>query len=71
MAYDGNRLSSVTDSGSEEAGTHSYSYDASGNLTRDGRKRLEFSHNVLNLPMSVRERDASGQYMTGDVTTLY
>ena len=62
------RLSSVTDSGSEEAGTHSYSYDASGNLTRDGRKRLEFTHNVLNLPMSVRERDASGQHMTGDIT---
>ena len=47
------------------------SYDASGNLTRDGRKRLEFTHNVLNLPMSVRERDASGQHMTGDITYTY
>ena len=71
MTYDGNRLSSVTDSGSEESGTHTYAYDASGNLTRDGRKRLEFTHNVLNLPMSVRERDASGQHMTGDITYTY
>ena len=32
---------------------------------------LEFTHNVLNLPMSVRERDASGQHMTGDITYTY
>ena len=34
-------------------GSFSYSYDAMGNQTSDGRKGLQISYNILNLPCGV------------------
>lgn len=47
MSYAGNRLVSVSNFGSEQPGTFSYEYESYGNMTKDSRKSLEFSHNVL------------------------
>ena len=48
----GNRMTGLSDAGSP-GGTFTFSYDALGNLTNDGRKGLVFSYNVLNLPGGV------------------
>ena len=45
-------MTSISDAGSP-GGTFSFTYDALGNLTNDGRKGLVISYNVLNLPRSV------------------
>ena len=49
MSYTGggNRLASVTNTGTEDKGTFSYSYDSSGNLTTDGRNRLQIQTKAL------------------------
>lgn len=38
---------SMTNGGSEQRGTFSYEYDSNGNMTKDSRKALEFSHITL------------------------
>lgn len=44
-SYEGNRLSSVNSA--------TYSYDANGNITSDGRRGLTIEYNLLNLPAEV------------------
>ncbi|MBQ0126762.1 MAG: hypothetical protein KBS80_02080, partial [Bacteroidales bacterium] len=55
MSYDGNRLVEVGNRGTQQPGMFFYDYDESGNMTIDSRKRLQISHNVLNLPMIARD----------------
>jgi hypothetical protein len=45
----GNRMTGISDAGTP-GGSFTYSYDAMGNQTSDGRKGLQISYNVLNLP---------------------
>ena len=45
----GNRMTGLSDAGTP-GGSFTYSYDAMGNQTSDGRKGLLFSYNILNLP---------------------
>ena len=66
MAYSGNRLASVTNSGAEQPGSFSYEYDSNGNMTKDSRKSLEFTHNVLNLPMTASS--LAGSTVTNTMT---
>ena len=47
MSYSGNRLASVTNTGTEDTGTFTYAYDSSGNLTSDGRNRLQIQNKAL------------------------
>ena len=70
MSYAGNRLQGVTNTGTEDTGTFSYSYDSSGNLTTDGRNRLEIQNNVLNLPMRVEQNGTMGGTNTMTYTYL-
>ena len=70
----GNRLASVTNTGTEDTGTFTYAYDSSGNLTSDGRNRLQIQNNVLNLPMRVEQSSTSGTdsgTMCGTMTYTY
>ena len=60
----GNRLASVTNTGTEDTGTFTYAYDSSGNLTSDTRNSLEIQNNVLNLPMRVNQSGTMGGTMT-------
>ena len=48
----GNRMTGLSDAGTP-GGSFTYSYDAMGNLTTDGRKGLQISYNILNLPCGV------------------
>ena len=48
----GNRMTGLSDAGTP-GGSFSYSYDAMGNQTSDGRKGLQISYNILNLPCGV------------------
>ena len=49
-SYNGNSLASIT--GSISA---AYSHDQNGNMTFDGRKNLQMSYNLLNLPQTVNQ----------------
>ena len=48
----GNRMTGLSDAGTP-SGSFTYSYDAMGNQTSDGRQGLLFSYNNLNLPCGV------------------
>ncbi|MCQ2162635.1 MAG: hypothetical protein MJY86_05095 [Bacteroidales bacterium] len=48
FAYSGNRMSSITNSGTLGGGG-SYSHDANGNVTHDGLAGLDLQYNLLNL----------------------
>ncbi|MBQ6302262.1 MAG: hypothetical protein IJK75_07740 [Bacteroidales bacterium] len=48
----GNRMTGLSDAGTP-GGSFTYSYDAMGNMTSDGRQGLLFSYNILNLPCGV------------------
>ena len=48
----GNRMTGLYDGGTN-TGNFAYSYDAMGNMTSDGRKGLQISYNILNLPCGV------------------
>ena len=48
----GNRMTGLYDGGTN-TGTFSYAYDVMGNMTSDGRKGLQISYNILNLPCGV------------------
>ena len=54
--YTGNRLTALTGSSQGAELNASYSYDAGGNMLYDGRRGLEISYNILNLPAKVVER---------------
>ena len=57
--YTGNLLTSL--SGSTNA---SYTYDANGNMTADGRKNLQITYNLLNLPQVIsRGNVAQARYI--------
>ena len=51
FAHTGNRMTALADAQAtgSAAGTKTFSYDANGNLTHDGRKDLDLSWNLLNL----------------------
>lgn len=58
-SYSGNQLVGLSDSGTE----YSYSYDANGNMIKDGRKALNFQYNYLNLIESISDgADAVASY---------
>ena len=52
FTHTGNRMTGLSDAGTP-GGSFSYSYDAMGNQTSDGRKGLQISYNILNLPCGV------------------
>ncbi|CAG5067311.1 hypothetical protein DYBT9623_00031 [Dyadobacter sp. CECT 9623] len=82
--YSGNRLTSVTDNSASntgiKAGLSSYAYDASGNMTTDGRRNAVITYNQLDLAKTVKigaktfsyDYDASGRKLqyTADTITL-
>lgn len=51
FTYTGGRLISITDA--VDSQTYTYSYDANGDMTSDGKKGIQISYNVLNLPDKV------------------
>ena len=55
-SYEGNRLAAIsgTDNNAALAGVV-YTYDANGNMVRDGLKNLELSYNLLNLSDAVTQ----------------
>ena len=55
-SYEGNALASIsgTDNNASISGVQ-YSYDANGNMVRDGLKNLDLSYNLLNLPSVVNQ----------------
>ena len=51
FTHTGNRMTTLSDAPASgtEAGTKSFTYDANGNMTSDGRKGLELRWNMFNL----------------------
>ncbi|MBP5721644.1 MAG: RHS repeat protein, partial [Bacteroidales bacterium] len=64
FTHDGNRMTSLSDAHATgtEAGDKSFTYDANGNLTYDGRKDLDLSWNLLNLVDSAAMHGSSLKY---------
>ena len=62
--HDGNRMTALSDANAmgTDAGTKSFTYDANGNMTSDGRKGLELTWNVLNLVDSAAMHGSSLKY---------
>jgi RHS repeat-associated protein len=54
----GNRMTGLSDAGTP-GGSFTYAYDAMGNQTSDGRKGLQISYNILNLPCGVTSAASS------------
>ena len=61
---DGNRMTVLSDASATgtEAGTKSFTYDANGNMTSDGRKGLDLRWNLLNLVDSAGMHGSSLKY---------
>ena len=55
-SYSGNRLTGLVGSSAGAVLNSSYSYDAGGNMTYDGRRGIGISYNILNLPARVSEK---------------
>lgn len=77
MAYDGNRLKSVSDAAEEPTyagamdfrdgadGAEEYTYDANGNMTSDRNKGISsIAYNMLNLPQTVLFEDGHETWYT-------
>ncbi len=63
-SYNGNSLASITESISA-----AYSHDQNGNMTFDGRKNLQISYNLLNLPQTVNQASMQMATTTTPQTT--
>ncbi len=59
-AYSGNKLTSVNTNGSKSSG---YLYNENGNMTFDGRKGINISYNILNLPEKISKGSQSILYI--------
>ena len=64
FVHTSNRMNSPSDAHATgtEAGDKSFTYDANGNMTSDGRKGLELTWNVLNLVDSAAMHGSSLKY---------
>ena len=51
--YNGNQLTTLT----QNSTAYSYTYDDKGNMEHDGRKNLDFTYNVVNLPSVVKKNN--------------
>jgi len=49
--YAGNKLSQIKDGTT----TYSYTHDANGNMTTDGRRNIAIEYNLLNLPKTIKQ----------------
>ncbi len=59
-AYSGNKLTSVNTNGSQSS---CYLYNENGNMTFDGRKGINISYNILNLPEKISKGSQSILYI--------
>ncbi|TKG91594.1 RHS repeat-associated core domain-containing protein [Puteibacter caeruleilacunae] len=68
-SYSGNQLASIQDNAKGING--SYSYDANGNMTKDGYRGFDVAYNRLNLPKKVSKGDDVVDYFyTADGTKV-
>ena len=59
FTHSGNRMTALTDAQAtgSEAGTKTFTYDANGNLTHDGRQDLDIRWNIFNLASGAETHD--------------